>query len=92
MKKFIKSILICLLVAVVINAINMIYTKPAEAKWYSNSTRLEYVQDVGTNLKIYRDTKTNVCYLVLDWKNGTAGQGGICVMVDKDGKPLLYNE
>lgn len=40
----------------------------------------------GSQCKVYYDNKTKVMYLVVDVYHG----GGIAVLVDKDGKPLLY--
>ena len=38
--------------------------------------------------RIYYDKKTKVMYLISDIYKG----GGITVLVDKDGKPLIYRE
>ena len=45
-----------------------------------------YNQSSSDGFRIYYDKKTKVMYLVSDIYKG----GGITVLVDKDGKPLLY--
>lgn len=45
-----------------------------------------YNQSSNDGFRIYYDKKTKVMYLVSDIYKG----GGITVLVDKDGKPLLY--
>lgn len=47
---------------------------------------LIYNQSSNDGFRIYYDKKTKVMYLVSDIYKG----GGITVLVDKDGKPLLY--
>ena len=47
---------------------------------------LIYNQSSSDGFRIYYDKKTKVMYLVSDIYKG----GGITVLVDKDGKPLLY--
>lgn len=47
-----------------------------------------YNQHSKDNFRIYYDKKTKVMYLVSDIYKG----GGITVLVDKDGKPLIYGE
>ena len=42
------------------------------------------IRDEGSPLNVYVDTDTNVMYAV------RSSAGGICVMVDADGKPLLW--
>lgn len=49
---------------------------------------LIYNQSSNDGFRIYYDKKTKVMYLVSDIYKG----GGITVLVDKDGKPLLYEE
>lgn len=43
------------------------------------------IKDNYSTLRVYVDTETNVMYLIL------SEYGGICVMVDVDGKPLLWD-
>lgn len=48
-----------------------------------------YSQNGNDELKIYYDKKTKVMYLVVNMCNKG---GGITVLVDANGKPLLYGE
>lgn len=43
------------------------------------------IKDNYSTLRVYVDTETNVMYLIL------SDYGGICEMVDVDGKPLLWD-
>lgn len=43
------------------------------------------IKDNYSTLRVYVDTETNVMYLI------RSDCGGICVMVDADGKPLLWD-
>jgi len=43
------------------------------------------IKDNYSTLRVYVDTETNVMYLIL------RDYGGVCVMVDADGKPLLFD-
>lgn len=43
------------------------------------------IKDNYSALRVYVDTETNVMYL------RRIGDGGICVMVDAEGKPLLWD-
>lgn len=45
-----------------------------------------YNQSSNDGFRVYYDKKTKVMYLVSDIYKG----GGITVLVDRDGKPLLY--
>lgn len=47
-----------------------------------------YEQNSGETLKIYYDKETKVMYLATQIYRG----GGLTVLVDKNGKPLLYEE
>lgn len=47
-----------------------------------------YNQYSKDDFRIYYDKETKVMYLISDIYKG----GGITVLVDKDGKPLLYGE
>lgn len=42
------------------------------------------IKDNYSALRVYVDTETNVMYLISNY-------GGACVMVDAEGKPLLWN-
>lgn len=43
------------------------------------------IRDEGSPINVYVDTETNVMYAV------RSSAGGICVMVDADGNPLLWD-
>ena len=43
------------------------------------------IKDNYSTLRVYVDTETNVMYLI------RSDCGGICVMVDAEGKPLLWD-
>lgn len=43
------------------------------------------IKDNYSTLRVYVDTETNVMYLI------RSDGGGACVMVDADGKPLLWD-
>ena len=47
-----------------------------------------YKQSSNDAFRIYYDKETKVMYLISDIYKG----GGITVLVDKDGKPLIYGE
>ena len=47
-----------------------------------------YSQHSRDDFRIYYDKETKVMYLISDIYKG----GGITVLVDKDGKPLIYGE
>lgn len=43
------------------------------------------IKDNYSTLRVYVDTETNVMYLI------RSDGGGVCVMVDAEGKPLLWD-
>lgn len=43
------------------------------------------IRDEGSPINVYVDTETNVMYLIRN------SAGGVCVMVDAEGKPLLWD-
>lgn len=49
----------------------------------TEDNRIEDIYNSGY-ITIYVDTQTGVQYL-------TIGQRGVCVMIDKDGRPLIYD-
>lgn len=70
----------------------------ATAAEEERSPRMVCVEETGNNMKIYRDERTGVHYLLYIntrskhiWKSGdlTTVEIAMCVLVDKDGKPLL---
>lgn len=55
----------------------------------SNNRFVQVYQQIGKDaFRIYYDKKTKVMYLVVDVYKG----GGITVLVDAEGKPLLYGQ
>ena len=53
----------------------------------NEQTRFIYLSREG-NFNIYYDSKTKVMYAV---SNGDYNRGNVTVLVDAEGKPLLYN-
>lgn len=85
MKKFIISIMTTLLII----ALSYIFKDITINKSIANNNRFEKVLDQG-NFEIYCDKETRVMYLQSNAGCGYQGYGGLTVMVDEDGKPLLY--
>lgn len=52
---------------------------------YSQQRFQRVIRDEGSPINVYVDTETNVMYAV------RSSAGGICVMVDADGNPLLWD-
>lgn len=84
------SLLVILLIAL------LVVTFVVEAECDKNATKTEtivehsqqrfqrVIRDGGSPFKVYVDTETNVMYLISNY-------GGACVMVDAEGKPLLWD-
>lgn len=51
-----------------------------------------FVCDRGYTFETVVDSKTGVTYLVWKDYNGKTGKGGITVLVDRDGKPIISEE
>lgn len=60
-------------------------SKTATVVEYSQQRFQRVIRDEGSPINVYVDTETNVMYAV------RSSAGGICVMVDADGKPLLWD-
>lgn len=60
-------------------------SKTATVVEYSQQRFQRVIRDEGSPINVYVDTETNVMYLIRN------SAGGICVMVDADGKPLLWD-
>lgn len=60
-------------------------SKTATVVEYSQQQFQRVIRDEGSPINVYVDTETNVMYAV------RSSAGGICVMVDADGKPLLWD-
>lgn len=61
--------------------------KTEEAEEPTNVTRFEKVDGVSYLYDVYADRDTGVMYAV---SRGTYNQGNFTVLVDADGKPLLW--
>lgn len=60
-------------------------TKTETVVEHSQQRFQRVIKDDKSSLTVYVDTETNVMYL------RRIGDGGICVMVDAEGKPLLWD-
>lgn len=60
-------------------------TKTETVVEHSQQRFQRVIKDNYSSLIVYVDTETNVMYLQ------RIGDGGICVMVDAEGKPLLWD-
>lgn len=60
-------------------------TKTETVVEHSQQRFQRVIKDKYADLIVYVDTETNVMYL------RRLGSGGICVMVDAEGKPLLWD-
>lgn len=60
-------------------------SKTATVVEYSQQRFQRVIRDEGSPINVYVDTETNVMYAV------RSSAGGICVMVDADGNPLLWD-
>lgn len=85
MKKLIISLFITILVILMGWLLKDITIPSVNAK----KDRFIKVHDEGS-FEIYCDTKTKVLYLQSCKGIGYQGYGGITLLVDADGKPLLY--
>lgn len=87
----ITCILLVILVAIgiaipIVMSLESYTASKVEAVKDNEQPRLRRViKDNYSTLRVYVDTETNVMYLIL------SDYGGICVMVDVDGKPLLWD-
>lgn len=83
-----KKIIISLLIIIGIVSIGWLLKDVTIQNVNATDNRfiLIYNQSSNDGFRIYYDKKTKVMYLVSDIYKG----GGITVLVDKDGKPLLY--
>lgn len=84
MKKIIVSLLI--IIGIVLTGWLLKDVTIQNVNATDNRFILIYNQSSKDGFRIYYDKKTKVMYLVSDIYKG----GGITVLMDKDGKPLLY--
>lgn len=82
MKKVIGIVLILIIMLVALTGCT------SEGQAYS-SDRFKKILDEGT-YEMICDTKTKVLYLQSTIGGGYQGYGGLTLLVDADGKPLLY--
>ncbi len=62
-------------------------TKTETVVEYSQQRFQRVIRDEGSPINVYVDTETNVMYAV----RSSGSAGGICVMVDAVGNPLLWD-
>ena len=83
-----KKIIISLLIIIGIILTGWLLKDVTISNNYAENERFVIIQQ-ERNRKVMYDKKTKVEYFMFnDYKYG----GGITVLVDKDGKPLLYGE
>ena len=83
-----KKIIISLLIIIVVILVGWLLKDVTISNNYAENGRFIqiYNQHSKDGFRIYYDKETKVMYLISDIYKG----GGITVLVDKDGKPLLY--
>jgi hypothetical protein len=87
------SLLVILLIALLVVEVALAVEGECEKNTTKTETVVEHsqqrfqrvIKDNYSALIVYVDTETNVMYL------RRIGDGGICVMVDAEGKPLLWD-
>ena len=86
-----KKIIISLLIMIGIVLTGWLLKDVTISNNYAENERFIQIYNqssMNDDFRIYYDKKTKVMYLILDIYKG----GGITVLVDKDGKPLIYGE
>lgn len=85
-----KEIIISLLIIIGIVLTGWLFKDATISNNYAGNERFIRIYDQPTKdaFMIYYDKETKVMYLISDIYKG----GGITVLVDKDGKPLIYEE
>ena len=86
-----KKIMISLSVIVAIVGIAYILKDIELTESIATSDRIVKILDEGL-YEIWCDKKTKVLYLQSNQGAGYQGHGGLTVMLNADGKPLLYEE
>lgn len=83
-----KKIIISLLIIIVVILVGWLLKDVTISNNYAENERFIqiYNQYSKDGFRIYYDKETKVMYLISTIHKG----GGITVLVDKDGKPLLY--
>lgn len=80
-----KKIIISLLIIIVVILVGWLLKDVTISNNYAENGRFIQIYN-QSSMRIYYDKETKVMYLISDIYKG----GGITVLVDKDGKPLLY--
>lgn len=86
-----KKIIISLLIIIVIVLAGWLLKDVTISNNYAENGRFIQIYNqssMNDSFRIYYDKETKVMYLISDIYKG----GGITVLVDKDGKPLIYGE
>ena len=86
-----KKIIISLLIMIGIVLTGWLLKDVTISNNYAENERLIQIYNQSSmkdEFRIYYDKKTKVMYLISNIYKG----GGITVLVDKDGKPLIYRE
>jgi hypothetical protein len=87
------SLLVILIIAMLVVSVAFAVAGECDKNATKTETVVEHsqqrfqrvIKDNYSSLIVYVDTETNVMYLQ------RLGDGGICVMVDAEGKPLLWD-
>ena len=77
-----KKIIVCILIVAITLVLSSCNWNESTIECEGNDNRISYVYNDGFVL-IYVDNDTGIQYL-------SRGNTGICVMVDENGKPLIY--
>lgn len=86
-----KKIIISLLIIIGITLTGWLLKDVTISNNYAENERFIQIYNqssMNDGFRIFYDKETKVMYLISDIYKG----GGITVLVDKDGKPLLYGE
>lgn len=86
-----KKIIISLLIIIGIVLTGLLLKDVTISNNYAENGRFIQIYNqsqMNDGFRIYYDKETKVMYLISDIYKG----GGITVLVDKDGKPLIYRE
>ena len=86
-----KKIIISLLIMIGIVLTGWLLKDVTISNNYAENERFIQIykqSSLNDRFRIYYDKETKVMYLITDIYKG----GGITVLVDKDGKPLIYGE
>ena len=90
-KSAIVKTLISLAVIILIAIFGGIIKSIVNVEVVAKDDRFIRIEDYG-NFEVYCDRKTKVLYLQSNVGLGNQGYGGITILVNKEGKPLLYGE